>query len=149
MNDKVESLARARALRSEQKRRAVEDAIATLHSRNEAITFSSVAETANVSRAYLYNNFKEQISGERQETRNDRETIDGVVVPKRTHDESRNIEAALRNKIDRLKEELGDVRKENARLKNALEKERGRSEHFRKIWIDSYQQKNGRPPEEQ
>lgn len=58
-----------------------------------------------------------------------------MTVPHRTADESRHIEALLRKKVDKLKEELGDVRRENARLKTALEKERGLSEHYRQNWI--------------
>lgn len=148
MSEKLKALENARAMRSQQKRRAVEAAIAELHLRNEAITFSSIAELAKVSRAYLYNNFKDQISEERQDTRNERETIDGVVVPKRTHDEFRSIEASLRNKIDRLKAELGELRKENARLKTALEKERGTSEHYRQNWLNAHYKQNGGPPHE-
>ena len=50
-------------------------------------------------------------------------------------------EALLRNKVDKLKKELGDVRREKARLKTALEKERGLSEHYRKNWINASSKK--------
>lgn len=137
MSDKTEGLAKAREERSLRKRRAVEEAIATLKERNEAITFKDIAALAGVSRQYLYNNFKESISAERDNARSSSSKIDGVTVPSRTAEEYRHIEAVLRNKVDRLKQDLSSVRKENARLKQELEKERGRSEHFRKNWISA------------
>ncbi|HOP16911.1 MAG TPA: DUF6262 family protein [Gammaproteobacteria bacterium] len=135
MNEKTAGLAKARAERSLKKRRAVEDALSELKARNETITFKAVATLAGVGRPYLYNNFREIIEAEREATRSGAATIDGVTVPHRTADESRHIEALLRKKVDKLKEELGDVRRENARLKTALEKERGLSEHYRQNWI--------------
>ncbi|MFM9268763.1 DUF6262 family protein [Halomonas elongata] len=138
MSDKAtEGLAKAREERSLRKRRAVEEAIATLKERNEAITFKDIATLAGVSRQYLYNNFKESISAERDNARSSASEIDGVTVPSRTSEEYRHIESVLRNKVDRLKQELSSVRKENARLQQELEKERGRSEHFRKNWINA------------
>lgn len=138
MSDKAtEALAKSREERSLQKRRAVEEAIATLKERNETITFKDIAALAGVSRQYLYNNFKEVISSERDNARSLSSEIDGVTVPSRTTEEYRHIEAVLRNKIDRLKKEIHKSRKENARLKLELEKERGRSEHFRKNWINA------------
>lgn len=130
-----DGLALAREERSLRKRRAVEHAISTLKERNETITFKAIAKLANVSRQYLYNNFKEAISSEREGSRSASSNVDGVTVPSRTPEEYRHIEAVLRNKLARLKQELGSVRKENARLKQELEKERGRSEHFRRNWI--------------
>ena len=88
-------------------------------------------------RPYLYKNFRETIEAERESSIGASSSIDGVTVPNRTTDESRHVEALLRNKVDKLKKELGDVRRENARLKTALEKERGRSEHYRKNWINA------------
>lgn len=130
-----EGLSKAREERSMKKRRAVEQAIATLKERNEAITFKAIATLASVSRQYLYNNFKEAISAERESTRLSSFEIDGVTVPVRTPEEYRHIEAVLRNKVNRLNQNITSVRKENTRLKLELEKERGRSEHFRKNWI--------------
>lgn len=134
---KADGLAQAREERSLQKRRAVEQAIETLKERNEAITFKSIATLASVSRQYLYNNFKDAISAEREKARSASTEVDGVTVPSRTPEEFRHIEAVLRNKLDRLKKELGAARKENAQLKSELEKERGRSEHFRRNWINA------------
>ncbi|MED5525426.1 MAG: DUF6262 family protein [Pseudomonadota bacterium] len=135
MTDKTAAIAKAREERSLQKRRAVESAIAELKEGNEPITFKAIATLAGVSRQYLYNNFKDAIAGERSETRGSVDKIDGVTVPNRTSDEAKHVEALLRNKIERLKKELGDVRRENARLRVSLEKERGRSEHFRNNWL--------------
>lgn len=135
MNEKTAGLAKARAERSLKKRRAVEDALSELKARNETITFKAVATLAGVGRPYLYNNFRKIIEAEREATRSGAANIDGVTVPHRTADESRHIEALLRKKVDKLKQELGDVRRENARLKTALEKERGLSEHYRQNWI--------------
>lgn len=135
--DNLGGLRQAREERSLQKRRAVEDAINRLKHSNETITFKAVAKLAGVSRQYLYNNFKDQISNMREGDRSASVKIDNITVPARTPEESRHVEALLRNKIMRLKEELGLVRHENARLKQALEKERGKSEHFRKNWIQS------------
>lgn len=136
-DDNMEGLRQARERRSLEKRRAVEDAIDSLKNRNETVTFKAVATLAKVSRQYLYNNFKEAISAQREDARGSQVKIDGVTVPARTPEEARHVEALLRNKIERLKKDLGTVRHENARLKHALEKERGKSEHFRMNWINS------------
>lgn len=136
-----ETLQTARDQRSLEKRRAVEEAIAKLQARKDTVTFKAVASMAGVSRQYLYNNFKDAIQTQREEDRSATNLIEGVSVPSRTPDEARHVEALLRNKLDRLKKELGEVRSENARLKNALEKERGNAEHFRQLWISS---RNGR-----
>jgi len=50
-------------------------------------------------------------------------------------DESKHVEALLRNKVAKLKKELGSVRMENARLKQSIEQERGKAEHYRQNWI--------------
>ncbi|WP_374961092.1 DUF6262 family protein [Spongiibacter tropicus] len=135
--DNLEGVRQARELRSLQKRRAVESAIESLRERGETITFKAIATLAGVSRQYLYNNFKDAISEFRDNDRATTLKIDGVTVPSRTPEESRHVEALLRNKIERLKKDLGAVRQENARLKLALEKERGKSEHFRQNWINA------------
>lgn len=134
-SDKTAGMEAARTKRSVDKRRAVEKAIEELKTRNEAITFKAIAVHASVSRQYLYNNFKSEISAFRKEDRAISTKIDGITVPKRSPDEHRHIEALLRSKIDKQKEELKKLRIENARLKQDLEKERGRSEHFRKNWL--------------
>ena len=97
----------------------------------------AVAKLAGVSRQYLYNNFKDSLSNIREGDRASTIEIDGVIVPARTPEEARHIEALLRNKTEKLKKELAAVRHENARLKIALEKERGKAEHFRQNWINS------------
>ncbi len=135
--DNLDGVRHAREQRSLKKRRAVEDAIELLKQRNETITFKAIATLANVSRQYLYNNFKDAISSFREGDRSTAIEIDGVTVPSRTSEEARHIEALLRNKIGRLKMELGEVRQENARLKIALERERGKAEHFRQNWINA------------
>lgn len=136
-DDKMEGLRQAREQRSLEKRRAVESAIEDLKKRNETVTFKAVATLAGVSRQYLYNNFKEPISSYRDGDRASKTKIEGVTVPARTPEEARHVEALLRNKVARLKKDLGIVRHENARLKQALEKERGKAEHFRQNWINS------------
>jgi AraC-like DNA-binding protein len=136
-NEKLDGVRHAREQRSLKKRRAVEDAIESLKARNETVTFIAVAKLAGVSRQYLYNNFKDSLSSIREGDRASTVEIDGVTVPARTPEEARHIEALLRNKIEKLKKELGAVRHENARLKTALEKERGKAEHFRQNWINS------------
>jgi|SRR5690554_1457112 len=140
IDPRTEGLRQARDKRSLDKRRAVEDAIEQLKNRNETMTFKAIATLAGVSRQYLYNNFKEEISAYREGDRSGKTEIDGVTVPARTPEESRHVEALLRNKIDRLKRDLGEVRKENSRLKNSLERERGKAEHYRQNWIKSRSQ---------
>lgn len=135
--DNLGGLRQAREERSLKKRRSVEHAIDQLKKSNETVTFKAVAKLAGVSRQYLYNNFKDQISAIRAGDRSSTAQIDNITVPARTSEEARHIEALLRNKIERLKKELGTVRHENARLKQTLEKERGKSEHFRQNWIKS------------
>lgn len=137
MINKTDGLKKARDLRSKEKREAVEKAINELSQRNEAITFQSVAAMASVSRQYLYNNFKDSISVERNSSRRVSDVIDGVTVPTRTPDEHKHLEALLRNKIEKLEKEMNALRQDNARMKQALEKERGRSEHFRQNWLSA------------
>lgn len=132
MSEQTAGLEKARQERSLKKRRAVEQAIADLQESGQKVTFKAIASLAGVSRQYLYNNFSEQIKSWREDSSANVDTIDGKKVPVRTADEYKHIEALLRNKIDKLKKDLGDVRKENARLKIKLERERGRSEHFRR-----------------
>ncbi len=105
----------ARSRRSAEKRAAVEDAIMRLRDTRQAVTFVSVAREAKVSRQYLYNNFADEIGEERVETRAETEVIDGKKVPLRTPEEYRHIEAALRNKIERLETEVRDARAERAK----------------------------------
>jgi len=137
MSDKTEAMRLAREQRSLEKRRSVQDAIETLRSRNEVITFKTVAALAGVSRQFLYDNFKDELSELRNDDRDQKHKIDGKVVPARTPEEWKHVEALLRNKIERLKKELGDVRRENARLKTEAENERGKAEHFRQNWINA------------
>lgn len=137
MSDNTEGMRLAREQRSIEKRRSVEEAINTLRSRNEVVTFKAVAILAGVSRQYLYNNFKDELSELRDDDRDQTQTIEGKTVPARTPEEWRHVEALLRNKIDRLKKELGDVRRENARLRTEAENERGKAEHFRQNWINA------------
>jgi AcrR family transcriptional regulator len=103
---RIATLNDARTRRSAEKRAAVEDAIKRLRDTRQAVTFVSVAREAKVSRQYLYNNFADEIGEERVETRAETEVIDGKKVPLRTPEEYRHIEAALRNKIERLETEL-------------------------------------------
>ena len=135
MSDKKEILKKARDERSLKKRRAVENALNDLRNNNDTITFKAVATLAGVSRQYLYNNFKDAISKERDSLREVVQTIDGIKVPMRTPDEYRHIEALLRNKIDRTKNELTSARRELSTTKQMLERERGKSEHFRQLWL--------------
>lgn len=136
-NENLDGIRHAREQRSLKKRRAVEDAIDLLKQRNETITFKAIATLAGVSRQYLYNNFKEAISGFREGDRAAAIEINGVTVPARTPEEARHVEGLLRSKIERLKRELLEVRHENARLKIAIDKERGKAEHFRQNWINA------------
>jgi hypothetical protein len=137
MINKTDGLKKARDLRSKEKREAVEKAISELSQRNEAVTFQSVAAMACVSRQYLYNNFKDSISVERNSSRSVADVIDGITVPARTPDEHKHVEALLRNKIEKLEKEMSALRQENARMKQSLEKERGKAEHFRQNWLNS------------
>lgn len=137
ISNKTDALRVAREKRSLDKRRAVESAISAFRERNETITFKALAKTAGVSRQFLYDNFKNDISELRTQDRSITDTIEGKKVPARTPEEWKHIEALLRNKIDRLKTELGDVRRENARLRIENEKERGKAEHYRQNWIKS------------
>lgn len=140
--DKTKGLAEARAKRSIEKRSAVEDAIIKLKERKEPVTFKAISFLANVSRQYLYNNFKDEISEVRKEDRAVSNLIDGITVPLRTQEEYMHVEALLRKKIESMKEELGKIRLENARFKQALERERGKTEHFRQNWINALSKTN-------
>jgi hypothetical protein len=86
---RIATLNDARSRRSAEKRGAVEDAIMRLRDTRQAVTFVSVAREAKVSRQYLYNNFADEISEERVETRAETEMIDGKKVPLRTPEEYR------------------------------------------------------------
>ena len=128
---RIATLDDARSRRSAEKRAAVEDAVMRLRENKQAVTFVSVAREAKVSRQYLYNNFADEIGEERVETRAKTEIIDGKKVPLRTPEEYRHIEAALRNKIDRLETELKNARAEKAKADRIAERERGKAEHWR------------------
>lgn len=131
---RIATLNDARSRRSAEKRAAVEDAIMRLHETRQAVTFVSVAREAKVSRQYLYNNFADEIGEERIESRAETEFIDGKKVPLRTPEEHRHIEAALRNKIERLETELRDAWAEKAKADRTAERERGKAEHWRQLY---------------
>lgn len=131
---RLATLNEVRQRRSSEKRAAVEDAMKRLNDSKVAVTFVSVAREAKVSRQYLYNNFADEIGVERTETRAETTLIDGKRVPLRTPEEYRHIEAALRNKIDRLEAELKDARTEAAKSRKVAERERGKSEHWRELY---------------
>lgn len=131
---RIATLNDARSRRSAEKRAAVEDAIMRLRETRQAVTFVSVAREAKVSRQYLYNNFADEIGEERVESRGETEVIDGKKVPLRTPEEHRHIEAALRNKIERLETELRDARAEKAKADRTAERERGKAEHWRQLY---------------
>lgn len=132
---RVAALADTRSRRSADKRLAVEDAIGRLRESRQAITFVSVAREARVSRQYLYNNFASEIGEERAETRAETSVINGVTVPSRTPEEYRHIEAALRNKVSRLEEQLKEVRTAERRATHSAERERGKAEHWRSLYV--------------
>jgi len=131
---RIATLNDVRSRRSADKRAAVEDAILRLRDSKQAVTFVAVAREAKVSRQYLYNNFADDIGEERVETRAKTEIIDGKKVPLRTPEEYRHIEAALRNKIERLETELRDARAEKAKAERTAERERGKAEHWRQLY---------------
>lgn len=134
MDERADVLARARDERSRIKRLAVEKAIQELQAKGDLVTFKAVAKAASVSRQYLYNNFRDEIGGERDEGRGVIQTVDGIRVPTRSADESRHIEALLRNKIDKLEKELAGVRKKLQSSTDLLERERGKSEYWRDLY---------------
>jgi AraC-like DNA-binding protein len=131
---RIATLNDARSRRSAEKRAAVEDAIMRLRETRQAVTFVSVAREAKVSRQYLYNNFADEIGEERAEIRAETQVIDGKKVPLRTPEEHRHIEAALRNKIERLETEIRDARAEKAKADRTAERERGKAEHWRQLY---------------
>ena len=118
---RIATLNDARSRRSAEKRGAVEDAIMRLRDTRQAVTFVSVAREAKVSRQYLYNNFADEISEERVETR-------------ATPEEYRHIEAALRNKLERLEVALQEARAGKAKADRTAERERGKAEHWRQLY---------------
>ena len=131
---RIATLNDARSRRSAEKRGAVEDAIMRLRDTRQAVTFVSVAREAKVSRQYLYNNFADENSEERVETRAETEMIDGKKVPLRTPEEYRHIEAALRNKLERLEVALQEARAGKAKADRTAERERGKAEHWRQLY---------------
>ncbi|WBY18027.1 DUF6262 family protein (plasmid) [Erythrobacteraceae bacterium WH01K] len=139
---RIAKLAEAREKRSEEKRALVEDAILRLSETKQPITFVSVAREANVSRQYLYNNFAQEIGRVRDQTRTNTGLVEGQKVPARTSDEYRHIEAALRNKIERLEHEIKKTRLEKSTADRQAEKERGKAEHWRQL----YERAMCRPP---
>ncbi|MES2207477.1 MAG: hypothetical protein V4525_11885 [Pseudomonadota bacterium] len=108
MSKQIETLAKARLVRSNAKRRAVES-IAYLQERNKTVTFVAISQIAKVSRAYLYVNFKDEYQKCVMKVRVAKRVIDGVKVPDRSYDGFKAIEAALKNKINRLQTELGEA----------------------------------------
>jgi AcrR family transcriptional regulator len=114
-----------------EKRRAVEDAIHALAREGHPITFRTLAKRAGVSRVYLYKHFRAEISGDRETTRSEHKLVDGKLVPLRTMEEYRHLEAVVRNKLERVEIENRRLRTELAAVQRALELERGKSEHWR------------------
>lgn len=143
---RIATLTDARARRSAEKRTAVEDAIRSLRDSKQVVTFVSVARAAGVSRQYLYNNFADEIGEERQDTRAETEIIDGRKVPLRTPEEYRHIEAALRNKIERLETQLRDARAEKEKAVRTAERERGKAEHWRQLYTTALARIPSGPP---
>lgn len=125
-----------------EKRRAVEDAIHSLAREGHPITFRTVARRACVSRVYLYKNFRAEISLDRDATRADRKLVDGKLVPLRTMDEYRHLEAVIRNKLERTEIENRRLRAELSAMKLALERERGKSEHWRQQYEQALRPKS-------
>ena len=151
-DQRIATLENARNRRSIAKRAAVEDAIMQLRDGRQAVTFVSVAREAKVSRQYLYNNFADEIGVERTETRAETAIIDGKRIPLRTPEEYRHIEAALRNKIERLETELKEVRAGKAAADRSSERERGKAEHWHQLYTAvltriSAEQNNQRHPQ--
>lgn len=128
---RLSGIERTRKAVSAEKRRLVEDAIHALAREGHPITFRTVARRARVSRVYLYKNFRTEISGDREVTRADKKLVDGKLVPLRTMEEYRHLEAVVRNKLERSEIENRKLREEVSSLKVALERERGKSEHWR------------------
>lgn len=124
-------LERARRERSRRKRRAVEDAIHALVREGQPVTFRAVAKRADVSRQYLYGNFRAEIEGERKEARQNKKLVEGRVVPLRTMEQYRHLEAVLRNKLERVESECKELRTELRTVTTALERERGLVEYWR------------------
>jgi hypothetical protein len=128
---RLSGIERTRRAIGAEKRRQVEDAIHALAREGHPITFRTVARRARVSRVYLYKNFRTEISGDREVTRADKKLVDGKLVPLRTMEEYRHLEAVVRNKLERTEIENRRLREELRSLKVALERERGKSEHWR------------------
>lgn len=124
-------LERARRERSRRKRRAVEAAIHALVREGQPVTFRTVAKRADVSRQYLYDNFRAEIEEERKVARQSKKLVEGRVVPLRTMDQYRHLEAVLRNKLERVEADCKDLRTELRALTTALERERGLVEYWR------------------
>lgn len=97
----------------------------------EVITFKTVAEKAGVSREYLYQNFKPDIEQLRTATQHQHVEVEGEPTRVRTARRAATIEAALRNKIARLEEEMADLRKQNTLLERRYEKALGEAEDWR------------------
>lgn len=103
----------------------------------EVITFKTVAEKAGVSREYLYQNFKAAIEPLRAATQHQHVEADGETARVRTARRAATIEAALRNKITRLEEELSEARKQKTLLERRYEKALGEAEDWRQRHKDA------------
>lgn len=97
----------------------------------EVITFKTVAEKAGVSREYLYQNFKPDIEQLRAATQHQHVEVEGEPTRVRTARRAATIEAALRNKIARLEEEMADLCKQKTLLERRDEKALGEVEDWR------------------
>ncbi|WP_343058484.1 DUF6262 family protein [Microvirga mediterraneensis] len=117
--------------RSVTKRRAVEEILGTMRQNGEVISFKTVAERANVSREYLYRQFKEVIQQLRTAALQQVVTIDGEEVRVRSAGRAATIEVALRHKIKRLESELAEVRQQKMELDRRYERALGEAEEWR------------------
>ena len=117
--------------RSVTKRRAVEEILGTMRRNGEVISFKTVAERANVSREYLYRQFKEVIQQLRTTALQQVVTVDGEEVRVRSAGRAATIEVALRHKVKRLESELAEVRQQKMELDRRYERALGEAEEWR------------------
>lgn len=84
--------------------------------------------------SFRANNYRDTIVRERNSSRHELSTtIDGVPVPSRTIEEFKHMEAILRKKMDKLKQEVADSRRKQAAAEKGLQKERGKCEYLRQL----------------
>jgi hypothetical protein len=119
MNRKIEALQKAAALKAKEAAERVDQTLEKMVKEGHSINFQTVAQTANVSTAYLYKQteIRERIETLRNQQKNQSKPKH---LPAASDNSKAIIIANLRSEIQRLRGEIDELRKINQSLTGRL-----------------------------